>query len=176
MSEASASSHPTHLRTMAIAERSYAYYHLVRGGKHPGEPFHLKNSRQGNGDDQVYAGYGFEELAPAIGQASSDTAQRVVTYGGTPVITPYSSRTDGNTRSAQEAWGWSAPWLVSVADPDCAGMTRLGHGVGLSAYGALKRAERGDSYQNILSYYYQGTSLGNINNPGIVIAIYKVQY
>lgn len=177
MAEALATSHPTHLRTMAIVERGYAYYHISRGGKHPGEPFHLKNSRQGNGDDQVYAGYKYETLAPAIGQASGETAGRVVFYGSSPVITLYFSRSDGRTRSALEAWGWTwAPWLISVPDPDCAGMSKLGHGVGLSAYGALKNAERGASYTDILGYYYRGTSLGIINNPNIRVAIYKIQY
>ncbi len=177
MAESSASSPLTHLETMAVVERSYGYYHISRGGKYPGEPFYLKNSRQGNGDDQVYAGYGFEILAPSIPQAVSNTSSQAVFYGGSPVITPFFSRSDGRTRSAQEVWGWTnTPWLVSVPDPDCNSLTLLGHGVGLSAYGALQRAQRGDSYQSILSYYYQGTNLGNISNPLMRVAIYKVQY
>ena len=175
MTEALATSHSTHLRTMAIAERTYAYYHVSRGGKHTGEPFHLKNSRRGNGDDQVYVGYGYERLAPSVAQAVNATAQTVVTYNGSLAITPYYSRSDGNTRSAQEVWGWDwAPWLISVPDPDCNGMSRLGHGVGLSAYGALKHAERGSSYQDILAYYYRNTGLGAVNNPTTRIAIYKI--
>lgn len=181
MAETLPSSHQAHLMTMSVAERSYAYYHLVHNGKHPGEPFHLLNSRTvngvKNGDDQVYVGYGIEEQSSAIRDAVNATSQKVVTYNSLPVVTPYFSRSDGITLSAQDTWRWDwAPWLISVPDPDCNGMTRAGHGVGLSAYGALKRAERGDSYESILQYYYRGTSLGSINNPGIKIGIYKVQY
>ena len=34
-----------------------------------------------------------------------------------------------------------------------------GHGVGLSQYGAKYMAEQGSSYSEILSHYYQGTTL-----------------
>lgn len=37
-----------------------------------------------------------------------------------------------------------------------------GHGVGLSQYGALAMAKKGYNYQDILSYYYQGTKLEKI--------------
>lgn len=37
-----------------------------------------------------------------------------------------------------------------------------GHGVGLSQYGALAMAKKGYTYQEILSYYYQGTKLEKI--------------
>jgi stage II sporulation protein D len=35
-----------------------------------------------------------------------------------------------------------------------------GHGVGMSQYGALGKAERGVGYRNILGFYYQGTNVG----------------
>jgi peptidoglycan hydrolase-like amidase len=175
IAETSTTSHATHLKTMTVAARSYAYYHVSNGGKHAGESFDLKNSRKGNGDDQVYKGYGLESRFPALVQAVSDTANKVVSYGGNAVITPYYSRSDGNTRSWQSVWGGpGVPWCVSVPDPDSNGMSLLGHGVGLPGYGALKRAERGDSYQAILSYYYSGTSLKTVGNPNVRIAIYGI--
>ncbi|MFQ5557774.1 MAG: SpoIID/LytB domain-containing protein [Acidimicrobiales bacterium] len=39
-----------------------------------------------------------------------------------------------------------------------------GHGVGMSQYGALGRAEAGQSYAEILSFYYDGTEL--VTDPG----------
>ena len=36
----------------------------------------------------------------------------------------------------------------------------FGHGIGLSQWGAEKRAEAGQSYRQILSFYYPGTTLG----------------
>ena len=150
-----------HLKVMAIVSRSYAVHHLANGGRHQGEPFQLKNSRNGNGDDQVYRGYMAEQRQPRIAQAAADTAGVVVTFEGRPVITPYSSRPSGRTRSPAEA-GWNVdwPWVISVPDPDTAGMTRVGHGVGLSGYGSRARAERGETAAQILAYYFPGTTLG----------------
>ncbi|MFC1656356.1 SpoIID/LytB domain-containing protein [Patescibacteria group bacterium] len=174
IAEASSSAPFEHLKTMSTAARSYAFYHYSNGGKHPGEPFHLKNSRFGNGDDQVYKGYGLEARWPDLVSAVSGTTGKAVTYQGNPVITPYFSRSDGRTRSWEEVWGSVVPWCVSVPDPDSIGMTKLGHGVGLAAYGASKRAERGNSYQSILGYYYSGTAIGSVDNPNIRIAIYAI--
>lgn len=36
-----------------------------------------------------------------------------------------------------------------------------GHGIGMSQYGAKARAESGNSYSSILSFYYPGTKLTN---------------
>jgi len=172
------------LKTMAVAERSYVYYHWSHGGKYPGEPYQIKNSRQGNGNDQVYAGYNFEVQGPNISAAVNLTAGQAVTYGGNPVITPYFSRSDGRTRSAQEVWAANWPWCQSVSDPWWwngsswqYGGTRslLGHGVGLSAQGARGFIENnGWTYSQTLGYYYTGTGLGIVGNPNIRVAIYSV--
>jgi len=163
IAESSSGSPAEFLKTMTVAARGYALYHVNNGGKNYGngkEVFHLKNSRNGNGDDQVYKGYGLEARFSDLTAAVNATAGQVVTYGGAPVMTSYFSNTDGRTRSAQEAWGvtyW--PWLQSVPDPDCNGMSLNGHGVGLSGHGAYKRAERGNSYVQILTYYYTNTAV-----------------
>lgn len=172
IAEAGHDSPDEHLKVMAILSRSYAYHHVSNGGRHAGEPFHLKNSRNGNGDDQVYRGYLAEARQPRIAQAAAETAGSVVTYQGKPVITPYSTRADGRTRSPAEA-GWNVdwPWVVSVADPDTAGMTRLGHGVGLSGHGSRKRAERGDSAATILGYYFPGTNVGQVDTASQTVRV-----
>lgn len=177
VSEASADAPTEHLKVMADIARSYAWWHLERGGRHAGEPFHLKNSRAGNGDDQIYQGYLAETRLPRYASAARGTAGEVVTFNGQPVITPYSTRASGRTLSPSEA-GWKVdwPWVVSVPDPDTAGMSRLGHGVGLSGYGSRKRAERGSSHQDILKYYFPGTGLGSVDSSRatIRIAIYSL--
>lgn len=38
----------------------------------------------------------------------------------------------------------------------------LGHGMGMSQYGAARMAEQGNSYREILAYYFPGTSLENV--------------
>ena len=175
IAEAKHDSSKEHLKVMAIVARSYAVHHLANGGRHQGEPFQLKNSRNGNGDDQVYRGYMAEQRQPRIAQAAADTAGVVVTFEGRTVITPYSSRPSGRTRSPAEA-GWNVdwPWVVSVPDPDTAGMTRVGHGVGLSGYGSRARAERGETAAQILAYYFPGTTLGQAAtaNQKVRVSIY----
>ena len=177
IAETSAGSPTEYLKTMTVAARSYAVWHLDRGGKYgSSEIFHLKNSRHGNGDDQVYKGYGLETRFPDQASVVNSTAGQVVTYGGAVAITPYFSNSDGRTRSAQEAWGVTSwPWLQSVPDPDCNGMAMNGHGVGISGTGALARAGRGDSYLTILGYYYRGTGVQTVDtNRSIRIAITRV--
>ncbi len=175
--ETSPGSPADYYKVMTVAARGYAYYHITHGGKYgSNEIFQLKNSRNGNGDDQDYQGYGLEERFPDLVSAVTATTGQVVTYNGAPAITTYFSNSDGRTRSAQEVWGvtdW--PWLASVPDPDCDGMVLAGHGVGLSAYGAEKRAERGDGFAAILGYYYSGTSIGTVDtSANIRIAITRL--
>lgn len=178
ITEAAPDSPPEHLKTMAIVARSYAYFHVKNGGRHLGEPFHLKNSRNGNGDDQVYQGYLAAVRLPQIAGAARQTKGQVVTYKGQPVITPYSAVAGGRTLSPQEAgWNYNWPWVKSVPDPDTAGMPRSGHGVGLSALGAKKKAARGETAAQILKYYFPGTTIGVVNtdNLNVKVAIYGVE-
>ena len=178
IAESSSGAPQEFLKTMSVAARDYALYHVNRGGKYyenGQDIFHLKNSRNGNGDDQVYKGYGLEARFPDLTAAVTATNGLVVTYNGSLAITPYFSNSDGRTRSAQEAWGvtyW--PWLTSVPDPDCAGMALNGHGVGMSGHGAYMRAERGDSFNDILTYYYQGTVIQPLSTDmNVRVAIYS---
>jgi hypothetical protein len=40
----------------------------------------------------------------------------------------------------------------------------FGHGIGMSQYGALGRAEAGDLYEEILAFYYDGTTIGSTSD------------
>lgn len=143
-------------RTLLTAARTYAYYHILRGTKHANE-FYTVDARY----DQVYRGYGSEARSPGIVGAVSATRGQIVTYNGKLAITPYFSRSDGRTRSWGEVWygGSQYPWLVSVPVPEDQGRTLWGHGVGLSASGALDMARAGRRYDDILKYFYTGTEL-----------------
>jgi len=167
-----------YIKSAVIAERSYVYYHLQRGGRWPDDGFTLKNSRLGNGDDQVYQGYGFTSRSTNIPRAVAETAGQVVTYNGTPVLTPYFTQDDGRTRSISEAWSSpqsSYPWLISVPDPWCAGSVMLGHGVGMSGKGARGMAADGKNYKEILKYFYTGTDVGKIDtNRNVRVGIYSI--
>ena len=44
-----------------------------------------------------------------------------------------------------------------------------GHGVGMSQYGALGMAKEGYSYKDILSHYYQNTTIKKYNNVELIL-------
>lgn len=155
IAETSNSSPVEFQKALMVAARSYAYYHIQRNTKHAAEHFTVDATY-----DQVYRGYGFEQRSPTVTAAVKATRGKVVSYQGKPVITPYYSHSDGRTRSWEEVWaGDPKPWLVSVPDPWCNGLDLFGHGVGMSALGAIGQANEGKTYPSILKYYYTGTKL-----------------
>lgn len=142
-------------KTLLTAARTYAFYHWTRATKHASEGFHVDAKY-----DQVYRGYGAEARSPKIVSAVQETRGQIVAYDGKLAITPYFSRSDGRTRNWTEVWGGSGfPWLVSVPVPQDIGKTLWGHGVGLSASGALGMAREGVGYQEILKHFYKGINL-----------------
>lgn len=155
-------------KVIVTAARTYAMYHYNRGvefnvgdgsTKHGNEHFHVDATY-----DQVYKGYGSEKLMSRLSQAVDETKGVVVTYDGSVVVTPYFSRSDGRTRSWEEVWyGGSKPWLVSVSVPQDSGQSLWGHGVGMSARGALiMTRDEDESWNDTLKYFYQNTDLQKI--------------
>jgi len=138
-------------KTLITAARTYAFYHWSRATKHKSEFFHVDAWL-----DQVYKGYGQEQRTPNLTAAVDATRGRVVTYQGATAITPYFSRSDGRTRSWSEVWYGTVAWAVSVPVPCDEGKTLWGHGVGMSASGALCMANQGQTYDEILRYFYTG--------------------
>lgn len=141
-------------KTLITAARTYAFYHWERATKHADEGYHVDAYW-----DQVYKGYGYEERTPNITEAVQATEGVIVTYDEETAITPYFSRSDGRTRDWSEVWYGEVEWCQSVEVPCDRGETLWGHGVGMSASGALCMAEDGESYDEILHYFYQGIEL-----------------
>lgn len=141
-------------RTLLTTARTYAMYHVQRQTKHAAEYYTVDATY-----DQVYRGYGHESRTPTISAAVDATRGQIVTYAGKLAITPYFSRSDGRTRSWNEVWGGSVDWCVSVPVPWDQGKTLWGHGVGMSATGALGMANDGKKYDEILTYFYRGIEL-----------------
>jgi peptidoglycan hydrolase-like amidase len=149
-------------KVIAVLARTYARFYMQdENRKFPGLPY------DGNDDPAVfqkYLGYGLEIRSPNYVGAVAITKDEVVTYNSELVKTPYFNQSDGATKSAEEVWGWThTPYLKSVADPWCDGLTRNGHGVGLSGYGATKQAEEGKTYDDIIKYYYQGVEVEELS-------------
>jgi len=144
-------------KTLMTAARTYAMYHVQRGTKHADE-FYIVDATY----DQVYRGYGAEARSPKIAAGVDATRGQIVTYQDKLAITPYFSRSDGRTRSWNEVWGGSYAWLMTVPVPQDNGKTLWGHGVGMSASGALTMANEGRNYQQILKHFYTGIELRQI--------------
>lgn len=156
LAETSNASPYEYQKALVTAARSYALFVKSIGGKHKRE-FHDLNTTAG---DQVYKGYVSETVRPNVVRAVEDTRGMSVRYNGEMVVTPYFSRSDGRTRAWTEVWGGTTrPWLVSVPTSHDVGKALWGHGVGLAASDAVGRARDGETWQDILRYYYQGTQI-----------------
>jgi peptidoglycan hydrolase-like amidase len=155
-------------RTMTTIFRTYGYWKILYSTKYATEGFKI-DATPGN---QLYYGYNWEQNYPNIKIAAEYTLGRIITYKGSTALTPYSSWTDGRTRSYQEVWNsTSYPYLKSVPDSygkhptmTTAQLKAAGnHMVGVSAHGALKLATNyAWTWNRILSYYYTGIALTSL--------------
>ncbi len=154
LAETSNSSPIEYQKAIVTAARTYAYYHFLRQIKHAAEGFMVDAWR-----DQVYKGYGSETRLPSVVSAVEETYGVTVTYDGQTAITPYFGNSDGRTRSWSEVWSGEIAWLKSVDVPCDANRKLFGHGVGMSARGAICMADDGMGYRDILKYFYTGVDL-----------------
>ncbi|MEK7105554.1 MAG: NBR1-Ig-like domain-containing protein [Patescibacteria group bacterium] len=160
--ETSGASHMEFKKALMIAWNTYAYTLATKyTTKHDEEGF-IADAYA----DQVYKGYGNElrtsqgqAVTASLSQAVDETRGIIVTYNGEVAITPYFSRSDGRTRDWSEVWGGDIPWCQGVEVPEDAGKTLWGHGVGMSASGALQMANDGKTYDQILKHFYTGVEL-----------------
>ena len=156
-----------YLKTMAVIIRTYAVYHISNKDKHPGEPFDLKNSLNGNGDDQIYKGYGFTRRAPIFASMVDATKGQLIVYNKTPILAAFSSDSGGVSKDARKVWGAAfndKPYLFGgINDPDSTihnqYLVSISHGAGLSAAGAKEMARIGASCKEIIEHYYPGTEI-----------------
>ncbi len=154
LAETSNVSHLEFQKALITAARTYGFYHWSRATKHAKEYFHVDAYM-----DQVYKGYGQELRTPRLTESIEATRGQIVTYEGETAITAYFSRSDGRTRDWSEVWGGSVPWSVGVAVPCDEGKVLWGHGVGMSASGALCMANDGKLWDEIVKYFYTGVDI-----------------
>lgn len=157
-----------HTKVMATIFRTYGYWYIKYATKYAPYGFQIRS----DSGSQVYSGYDWENQYPNIKTAAQDTQGQIVSYDGDVALTPYSSWSDGNTRSAKDVWGTDAyPWCQAVSDPygknssmTTAQLEAAGnHMVGLIAHGSLTLASDPYdwSWDKILKYYYTGISLAS---------------
>jgi stage II sporulation protein D len=93
------------LKAQAVAARTYAVGHLVKG-----KGFDLHSDWR----SQVYYGVGSEAAGPS--RAVTETRGEILTYDDAPAQTFYFSSSGGRTISALDAFGTDVPYLQAVDD------------------------------------------------------------
>ncbi len=154
-----------HTKVMTTIFRTYGRWYIEYATKYLPLGFKIRS----DSGSQIYYGYEWESTHSNIKKAAEATKGSVATYGKEIALTPYSSWTDGRTRSFKERWGSSDyPWCKSVSDPygknsslSTSQLEAAGnHMVGLSANGSVVLARDHDwDCQRIMKYYYTGISL-----------------
>ena len=154
-------------KSIAIAARSYALWQKENGTRHTGKPFDVDAK-----NDQVYKGFNSEIRIPTFVNAVKETEGVVVTYEDAVALTPYFAQSDGRTRSYAEVWGdTDKPYLMSVSDITNEGLRIFGHGVGMSARGALIQVSRfGYTFNEVFHHYYTNIDLKQIYKEGVLPA------
>ena len=149
-----------YMKTIMVAARSYAYYHIFNGVPRDQRTFDVYASTI----DQLYLGYNHELMAPNAVKAQKETKGEMVTYKNNPVVTPYFGHSDGRTRSWSSVWGGSnKDWVKSVKTPYDAGKSMFGHGVGISMDDAAMKARKENwTYAQLLKYYYTGVEVERV--------------
>ena len=157
------------LKAQAIAARTYAAYRIAAGYRHGESEAAVCDSyaccaayispseaalRWGSSNS--------ETIISDISRAVSSTCGKIVLYKDKIALTIWHSNSYEYTKSAENVWGGSEPYLVSVSTLEGRVDSYGGHGVGMSQYGAAEMATRGCSAAEILAHYYPGTAIGTI--------------
>ncbi len=161
-------------KVMTTAYRSYGLWKILHSTKYATEGFKV-DATPGN---QLYKGYEWETRYPRIREAAEMTKGSIVMYKNDIAIIPYSSWTDGRTRSFKERWGSTLyPWCQSVNDPygdyndkkywdnssykSTSELEASGnHMVGISAHGALSLAyDHNWKWDRIIKYYLKDVQI-----------------
>ena len=143
-------------KALSVAVRTYAQYAWETKSKYAGEFIELRSTTY----DQVYRGYGAEIRRDNWIDRVQATEGTTIQYDGSTIIAAYFSRSDGRTRDWADVWGREVPYALGVEVPCERGQTMWGHGVGMSALGAVCLAEEeGYTYDEILHHFYTDVDL-----------------
>lgn len=149
-----------YIKAILVAARSYAYKNISFNPPTEKRMFDVFATTQ----DQLYLGYVSEQKMPRVARFAQETAGEMVTYKGNVVTTPYSTHTNGKTKTWKNSAGKNdRPWLTSVICKYDKYKKYYGHGIGMSTHDALMRATKdGWVYVQLLQHYYSGTEIEKI--------------
>jgi hypothetical protein len=153
MKETSNQTPTEYQKTMTVAARTYAFYHVNR--YYGTDPFFDLYSDE---RDQVYKGYVAAEIMPNQVELVKDTQGIIATFADQVIVAYYSARSGGSTISHS-----TLPYLKAVETPYTADSSMWGHALGIDMVDAMNRASQEDwTYEDILKYYYTGIDLEKI--------------
>jgi hypothetical protein len=163
MGETTGTGPTEHTKVMTTIFRTYGFWYIKYATKYAPYGFQIRS----DSGSQIYLGEDWENKYSNIKKDAQDTRGIFATYKSDVALTPYSSWSDGKTRSYKDVWGSKDyPWCAAVKDPYGKGTKAQyqasgNHMVGLIANGSLKLAGSSYkwSYNKIMKYYYTGISL-----------------
>ena len=139
-------------KAQAIAARSYAVANL---GKRKKYGYDLKDTPE----DQAYGGASSESAR--TNKAVIDTDGQVLVQGRKVIKAFYCASAGGYTVNSGDVWMRDLPYLKSVPSFD-GSVRKMGHGIGMSQYGANNLAGMGYNAYQILGYFYKDVQLYKI--------------
>ena len=142
-------------KAQAIAARSYAVANM---GKRLSKGYDLKDTPE----DQAYGGASSEK--PNTTRAVLETKGIVMTYNNKIISAYYHAASGGHTKNSKDVWMKDLPYIHAVDGYD-SGIRKMGHGVGMSQYGANNLASKGYSSFQILNYFYKNIHFARIKSP-----------
>lgn len=146
------------LKAQAIAARSYA---IANRGKRASRGYDLKDTPE----DQAYGGASSETYS--TNKAVIETKGIVVTYNRKVIPAYYSASAGGHTVNSGQVWNKDLPYLRSVPSFDD-GISKNGHGIGMSQHGANNLAKQGYNAYQILTYFYNNIKFGRLDPSWIL--------
>lgn len=151
-----------HNRVMTTIFRTYGQWKKENSTQWATEGFKVISTSA----NQIYRGYNWEADHPRIKQAAQETRGKIIKYKDKIALSPYSSWSDGRTRSFKERWGSdNFPWCQSKKDSygkhpsmSTGELEDAGnHMVGVIAQGSLKLADSKNwKWDKIIKYYLSG--------------------
>ncbi len=141
------------LKAQAIAARSYA---IANRGKRASRGYDLKDTPE----DQAYGGASSETYS--TNKAVIETKGIVVTYNKKVIPAYYSASAGGHTVNSGQVWNRDLPYLRAVPSFD-EGISKNGHGIGMSQHGANNLAKQGYNAYQILTYFYNNVKFGRLD-------------
>ena len=137
-----------------ILARSYGYVYSGKKRKFHTTLYDLEDLPQ---TSQLYLGYEWEKYHPEQRALVDETKGIMLKYNNVPVIGPYFTQSSGQSSNK---WHTQYPWTRAQELPFDEGLGQRGHGVGLSGNSARAMAKRGDDYESILKFFFEGVEIG----------------